>query len=1020
MRFLPFLALITSVLSISSRDTSAQNRFTEKQKEKTQEKIKRIDKTKWNVCSITINSDDEIKMFKRKLPSKDFNFIELTDFGKFPSEKKSKKKDIILPDSQAWFKEACESNVECHMLIISGHFTPSGRTFYGDSEPGQIRPYELSLDTLKSYSCSNSCQGILNNPIEVFMFGCNTFNNYCSNDLSEVELQRQEAGLIKQGLTPQQAQNITRAMRSSMGKSVKSTMQEVFSGVRSLYGFDGVAPIGAVAKTPLEKVIHDQSVKHGSYSDYLGSKLLTIGMRNREETHHNPSWSSHFQNYNGVQCSNEEVFMEDSFKWMSGVKSISCSLRDQNRTQLEKFKVLDELMNYKILVDYLPDVAFFLKQVTEPLSNEERVIFEKLKNNEQIKSDFISVIRKLPLSEFLEDSLAIALKLNWVTLSEYESEMRRATLGVLNQELFTNQTKDYICQKKNESFLNELRLKAQTIDESRINASLFESKYGLEILKCLGINSEILYENIRKHSLSNSDETTRVLGLQILKQNLSNPKNLEAYVDHTVKIIANPRTEYWVNNVLFEDLLKQNSFMFANYYHGEYFAEPSEKTIKKIHQLIQSKQNKEEGLGQFQSLFLLSVLGRNPNPSAEDKKIYWSLFDKIQDHYTFGPMYHLNPKFYENNEDKKKEIKLRLGSFYSIYKQQDVALRYLKMAEKHPALFEEQPLQSLNNLNQKNSPFTDSWFEHAFLMYYLEDSHERGIQALKSNLEQLRDTYSLNAQTTRAKDTLQQLMIRDKDGDEKLLIDMLSGSKFWYDVTLFEHENPDFEKFFDRSLARVSHPDTRILSTLESSPLTIPSFLVLAKEPKYLSDSVLKKAIIYFIKQDPYALSLKSLENKVQQYVMNHVSKDKIRDLSLTWAIENSNQAFWGDRYITNLITYLDLSKERPLSKESFDQLDAVLSTLNINELNNSREMKYLLFKIIREHPYFDKETTQECVKRFVSFHSDYTRKFLTTLSLSKSQISKMKVACKNSDWNKQNQSVCGHVLSLGEKPTQD
>ncbi|MCM0607234.1 MAG: hypothetical protein KA715_14185 [Xanthomonadaceae bacterium] len=152
-----------------------------------------------------------------------------------------------------WFKEACESNVECHLLIISGHFTPSGRTFYGESEPGQSRPYELSLDALRSYSCSNKCEGILNTPIEVFMFGCNTFNNYCSNDLSEAELQRQETGLINQGFKPEQARNIMRAIKSSMGKSVKSTMQEVFSDVRSLYGFDGVAPIGAVAKVPLEK-----------------------------------------------------------------------------------------------------------------------------------------------------------------------------------------------------------------------------------------------------------------------------------------------------------------------------------------------------------------------------------------------------------------------------------------------------------------------------------------------------------------------------------------------------------------------------------------------------------------------------------------------------------------------------------------------------------------------------------------------------------------------------------------------
>ena len=71
-----------------------------------------IQAKKLNFCSITLNSNDEIKIFKNNLnkDGDDFNFIELTQDG-----------DDFDSD---WMEGACErtKSKSCDVLLISGHF----------------------------------------------------------------------------------------------------------------------------------------------------------------------------------------------------------------------------------------------------------------------------------------------------------------------------------------------------------------------------------------------------------------------------------------------------------------------------------------------------------------------------------------------------------------------------------------------------------------------------------------------------------------------------------------------------------------------------------------------------------------------------------------------------------------------------------------------------------------------------------------------------------------------------------
>src|SRR3989344_803118 len=111
---------------------------------------------KYTVCTVTINSDNEAKLFKKKL--KNFEFLEIVP-----------QQTTESTASEHWFQEACaklkEQKKTCDLLVISGHF---GGSFFGSSGK------RLSLETLEEMGCNNACPAIMSAPKEVFMFGCNT------------------------------------------------------------------------------------------------------------------------------------------------------------------------------------------------------------------------------------------------------------------------------------------------------------------------------------------------------------------------------------------------------------------------------------------------------------------------------------------------------------------------------------------------------------------------------------------------------------------------------------------------------------------------------------------------------------------------------------------------------------------------------------------------------------------------------------------------------------------------------
>ena len=205
---------------------------------------------KYQVCSITINSSDEIETFQQHLSSKHFDFVEL-----LPTDKEHYKDH----DSH-WFYEACKKDYKCDILVVSGHF---GGTFFGKSG------FALPTDLLEEQSCNKSCSSILSNVKEIFLFGCNTLSN---KEKDTRTYEQYLKVLLDDGMARETAERVVAARYSPLEAPFYKRMNFIFSGSETVYGFDQLSPLGEHISGSLTNYFKSIDKNYGSYHEYLNKK----------------------------------------------------------------------------------------------------------------------------------------------------------------------------------------------------------------------------------------------------------------------------------------------------------------------------------------------------------------------------------------------------------------------------------------------------------------------------------------------------------------------------------------------------------------------------------------------------------------------------------------------------------------------------------------------------------------------------------------------------------------------------
>jgi len=181
-------------------------------------------------CFITINSSDEKRVFTKYLNPAEWDLVEVTA----PASDGSK---------DGWFGHACSKNIQCDINVISGHF--AGK-FFGESG------YSLALSELENHSCAQDCRGILENPREVYLLGCNTL---ASKELDHRTPEEYYRVLREDGYSHETATRVVEDRYGAFGQDNKGKMERSFLNVPYIYGFHSTSPKGIYLGPMIEKYL---------------------------------------------------------------------------------------------------------------------------------------------------------------------------------------------------------------------------------------------------------------------------------------------------------------------------------------------------------------------------------------------------------------------------------------------------------------------------------------------------------------------------------------------------------------------------------------------------------------------------------------------------------------------------------------------------------------------------------------------------------------------------------------------
>lgn len=410
--------------------------------------------TKPNICSITLNSKDELETFKAEIGEKNANFIELTDLSDdedgAPNAAASEDDE---KSSAPWLRKACRKGIRCDVLLVSGHF---GGTFFGESG------LSLSMEELESSACDKRCDGILQNPKEVYLFGCNTLAGKKQDHRSPEEYRRV---LRADGFTTEQAEQIVAFRYSPIGDAFGDRMRRVFQKTPRIYGFDSVGPSGKNVRPLLKNYF--KSIKG---KDYYTLKNL----QNLDEA------------TNGALAAALRV---TAFTQAAGAKELqreqipACFLNNDKVAFFHKLNWVNSALNSDKSFSYLPAINDWLMQLDRnkhQWTDKEFDVIEPVQMNTKLRDSLSGVVAKRD-SAILGMQMKILTFMNffgWVLDRDYAVKAEQLLVGDLNQD-FDLERKDQICSYAQNNSLR-IKMTAAMIPEARWSDPEF-----ISMLRCV-------------------------------------------------------------------------------------------------------------------------------------------------------------------------------------------------------------------------------------------------------------------------------------------------------------------------------------------------------------------------------------------------------------------------------------------------------------------------------------------------------------------------------------------------------
>ena len=468
---------------------------------------------KLQVCSVTINSSEEIETFKEHLNPEKFEFIELVPQEDIFSRLVGASEETDTEPS-SWFEEACEKDIQCDVLVISGHF---GGSFIGESG------YFLSLQEMEKLSCQTKCENVLSHLKEVFLFGCNTLAGKTQDNRTPEEYLE---ALLEHSISPAIAERVTATRYSGLNNSFQKKMRLIFSfpdGQALLYGFHSIGPSGSSVKHLLEDYFKKIKEAKGSYYEHL-SEI-------DKELFPNKSWS-------------------EALRITSQTQALSFTSHDKEYETYRKVCGFhtnsDDILNMKLAEELLRsgEGAFWLSYISDfigegEFEGEALRIFHQLREDESLSHDFTRIYRAsfstdlggIYLPFYMFNYLRFLRVMNWIDQMEYKEEfltiIRPLVLEGSDESYDTLISLNYELERNNETFgIEDLDISFEELPED-----YFSREKAFHIMGFIQVKDEKIHRKLAGGLRDENAEAHYGAIFSLLRSEVSDKDVLKQLID---------------------------------------------------------------------------------------------------------------------------------------------------------------------------------------------------------------------------------------------------------------------------------------------------------------------------------------------------------------------------------------------------------------------------------------------------------------------------------------------------------
>ncbi len=396
-------------------------------------------------CFLTINSTEEKQVFTKYLDPAQWDLVELTsssDTGR-----------------GGWFERACHSGVKCDVDVISGHFAGQ---FFGQSG------FTLGLSDLENHSCAEDCNGVLKNPREVFLFGCNTLAGKGHDSRTPEEYYNV---LRKDGYSPEAATRVVQDRYGPFGQDNQGKMRRSFSGVPYIYGYNSISPLG---KTN-EPMLIDYLGKLGDYTKHIDA-IATSGKT--AATAPNLELKQSMDGTAFTQCAGLDPG-DSSYALHLQI----CKLFNPRLPISDRLLEAERLMNSADVLAVLPSLQNFVYYYIRSIKQDAPDLFKRLQSNANARKILLDTIAMVKPSITQIGWTRFAYVMNWYTRDQFVGSVHGLVDAAFADANFQPDMADAICSLD----IRDLDRQDFSAVVPKLTAAHFRSVAAAAAMSCIGL-----------------------------------------------------------------------------------------------------------------------------------------------------------------------------------------------------------------------------------------------------------------------------------------------------------------------------------------------------------------------------------------------------------------------------------------------------------------------------------------------------------------------------------------------------